>query len=57
MSAKRHKTFIHHDFKSHDPRLKELVVECTACTFLAKGFTRKADAQKVANQHEGQANG
>lgn len=56
MAEKRHKTFIHHDFKSRDPRRKELVVECTACSFLAKGFTRKPDAQKVADQHEGQAN-
>jgi hypothetical protein len=51
-----HHTFLHHSYERRDPRIDEWVVECTGCSFLAKGFTRKPDARKVADQHEKEAN-
>lgn len=51
-----HVTFLHHDFQRKDPRIDEWVVECTACKYIAKGFTRKPDARAEGIKHEKEAN-
>lgn len=52
----RHWTFTHHDFKSADPRVKETVVECVACLWIEKGYTRRPDAKAAGRRHEDEAN-
>lgn len=51
-----HKAFVHQDFKYSDPRSKPLIVECSGCDYLERGYTRREDARKAAARHEKEAN-